>query len=54
MNFKHKKQLSKNIYNNKNRNDFYNKDDPVLITKKFGTHVKVQVINLVDYLKLCI
>ena len=38
--FKHKRQLFKNICNRKMRDYLYNEDDPVLITKKFWSHVK--------------
>ena len=38
--FKHKRQLFKNICNSKMRDNLYNEDDPVLITKKFWSHVK--------------
>ena len=37
--FKHKRQLFKNIYNRKMRDNIYNEDDPVLITKKFWSLV---------------
>ena len=38
--FKHKRQLFKTICNRKMRDNLYNEDDPVLITKKFWSHVK--------------
>ena len=40
INFKHKRQLFKNICSKKMRDNLYNEDDPGLITKKFWSHVK--------------
>ena len=46
--FKHKRQLFKNIYNRKMRDNLYNEDDPVLITTLSS------ILSLVDCLKLYI
>ena len=40
INFKHKRQLFKNICSKKMRDNLYNGDDPGLITKKLWSHVK--------------
>ena len=53
INFKHKRQLFKNICSKKMRDNLYNEDDPGLITKNSDPMLS-QTLSLVDCLKLCI
>ena len=40
LNFKHKRQMFKNMCNKKTGDNLYNDDDPTVITKQFWTHIK--------------